>query len=209
MRLLSGLASVLILCASVSVAQEARPRAGNYYDFLAAIQNSSWRGTFSSTAGLTSCDGTLSVRFFKMQVEPFSNGVPTVSYRHHAQYSPANPFFLLCQTVGKSLSVVDAGSCGGRFPTKPTTENGRNVRVPVRTIVPKNGGTHVVISAPYCIEERSADGTLHSKIVRVEYPVTQLEFADGERNTMKMQLVIDAPGLPAINAGYDLKRVGR
>jgi hypothetical protein len=204
------LISVLIFSASVAHSQGSPPLSGYYYDFLAAIQSSNWRGTFSSTAGLTSCDGTLSVRFFKMQVEPFSNGVPTVSYRHHAQYSPANPFFLLCQTVGKSLSVVDVGSCGGSFPKKPTTENGRNVMVPFRTIIPKNGGARVVISAPYCVEERSADGTLHNKIVRIEYPVTQLEFADDrKRNAIKMKLLIDAPGLPTISAGYDLQRVGR
>jgi hypothetical protein len=209
MKLFWGLMSLLILSASVSHAQESQPRAGYYNDFLAAIQNSDWKGTFFTVAGPAACYGTLDVKFFAMQAEPFSNGVPTVSYRHHAQFSPLNPFFVFCQTLGKALSSVDVGSCDGIFPKKPAIENGQNVMVPFRTIIPRDSGARVVLSTPYCFPENGGDGTLHAKVGRMEYQVTQLEFTDDlKRNAMKMRLIIDAVGLPVMVANYNLERVG-
>jgi hypothetical protein len=200
---------VLILGASVSHAQEPQPRSGDYNDFLAAIQNSNWRGTFFTVAGPAACYGTLEVKFFPMQAEPFSDGVPTVSYRHHAEFSPLNPFFVFCQTLGRALSSVDVGSCDDIFPKKPAIENGRNVMVPFRTIIPRDGGARVVISTPYCVFEKGNDGTLHETVDRIEFQVTQLEFTDPLRNAMKMRLIVDAGGLPLMIANYDLERVSQ
>jgi hypothetical protein len=210
MKLFSGLMSILIMSASIAHAQESQARAGYYDNVLAAIQNSTWKGTFNSVAGLTACYGTLDVKFFPMQTEPFSGGVPTVSYRHHVQYSPLNPFFVICQTIGKALSEVDVGSCGANFPRKPTMENGRNVMVPFRTIIPKNGGSRAVISTPYCYRETGPDGKSHSAVDRLEFEVKRLEFTDIRmRDAMKMTIRVDAEGLPLMILNYDLKRVGQ
>lgn len=202
--------SILILSASVSHAQESRPHSGNYNNLLAVLQNSNWKGTFNSVAGLTACYGTLDVKFFPMQAEPFSNGVPTVSYRHHVQYSPLNPFFVICQTLGKALSEVDVGSCDGIFPKKPTIENGQNVMVPFRTIIPRNGGSRAVISTPYCYRATGPDGKWRSAVDRVEFEVQRLEFTDNnKRDAMKMTIRVDAEGFPLMVLNYDLKRVGQ
>jgi len=198
MKLFAGLMSVLI-CVSVSHAQETQSRSGYYNHALSVIQNSNWSGTFHSVGpGPTMCSGSLTVRFFALQKEPFSGGVRTVSYRHNAQFSPANPFFPFCQAFGKSMSVVDAGNCDSNFLKKQTIENGQKVMVPVRTIIPKNGGTRAVISAPSCVP----DGQGRYAIQRLEYELQRLEFTDDrKRNAMKITI-----GLPGIVVSYDLKR---
>ncbi|HEX2511074.1 MAG TPA: hypothetical protein VHK44_00580 [Xanthobacteraceae bacterium] len=200
MKLFAGLLSVLILNASVSEAQESK-RSGHFTHALSVIQNSNWSGTFQSVGpGPTACSGSLTVKFFPFKTEPFSGGVQTVSYRHETQFSAANPFFPFCQIIGKSMSVVDLGNCDKSGLKKATVENGRKVMVPVRTIVPKSGGTRAVISSPTCV----ADGQGRYSIQRLEYDV-QLEFTD-ERKRDAMTVRISLPG---ISVTYNLKRVGR
>jgi hypothetical protein len=201
MKLVTGLMSVLILSVSVSHA-ESQSRSGPYNHALSVIQNSSWSGTFQSVGpGPTTCYGSLTVKFFPLQTEPFSGGVQTVSYRHHVQFSPVNPFFPFCQTIGKSMSVVNLGNCDGNGPKKRTIENGQKVMVPVRTIIPKNGGTRAVISTPSCV----SDGQGRYTLQRLEFEVQRLEFTDDrKRDAMKIAI-----GLPLIVVTYDLKRVGR
>ena len=200
MKLFAGLLSVLILSASVSEAQESK-RSGHFTHALSVIQNSNWSGTFQSVGpGPTTCYGSLTVKFFPLKTEPFSGGVQTVSYRHDTQFSAANPFFPFCQIIGKSMSVVDLGNCDKSGPKKATIENGRKVMVPVRTIVPKSGGTRAVISTPSCV----ADGQGRYAIERAEFDV-QIEFTD-ERKRDAMTVRIS---LPLISVTYNLKRVGR
>jgi hypothetical protein len=206
MKLFAGLMSVLILSASVAYAEDTSPR-GRYYDrALATIQNSNWSGTFVSVGpAVATCYGTVTAKFFPLQTEPFSGGVKTVSYRHQVQYSLANPFFVFCQTIGKSLSAVNIGDCDTNFPRKPSTENGQKVMVPVRTIIPRDGGKRAVISSPSCVYVNG-----HYAIERLEFEVTRLEFTDErKRDAMKMTIHVNAAGIPAIILNYDMKRVGR
>lgn len=193
MKLFAGLIFILILSVSGVQAQ------GSFNRALSIIQNSSWSGTFHSVGpGPSVCHGSLTVRFFPLKTEPFSGGVQTVSYRHNATFSAATPFFAFCQTIGKGMSVVDLGNCSGS--RKTAVENGKKVMVPVRTIVPKNGGASAVISTPSCV----SDGGGY-KIQRAEFPVTQLEFTDArKRDAVKISI-----SLPGISVTYDLKRVGR
>lgn len=206
MKLFAGLMSVLILGVSVSHAQDAQPRGGHFDRALAVIQNSSWSGTFITVGpGVSTCYGTVTARFFPLQAESFSGGVKTVSYRHQVRYSLANPFFIFCETIGRSLSAVNVGDCDRSFPKKSTTENGQKVLVPVRTIIPKDGGTRAVISSPACVQR----GGKYA-IERLEFEVKSLEFTDErKRDAMKMTIHVNAAGLPAIILNYDMKRVGR
>lgn len=199
-KLFSALMSILILSVSVSHAQDSRPRSGHFNQALSVIQNSNWSGTFLSVGpGPAICHGSLTIRFFHLKTESYSGGAQTVSYRHNATFSPATPFFLFCQTIGKGMSVVDLGNCSGS--QKATVENGRKVMVPVRTIITKNGGTDAVISTPSCV----SDGQGSYKIQRAEHPVTQLEFTDArKRDAVRISIA-----LPGISVTYDLKRAGR
>lgn len=200
-KLFAGLMSVLILSASVSHAQESK-RSGHFNHALSLIQNSNWSGTFQSVGpGPTTCYGSLTVKFFPLKTEPFSGGVQTVSYRHNTQFSAANPFFPFCQIIGKSMSVVDLGNCDKSGPKKATVENSRKVMVPVRTIIPKSGGTSAVVSTPTCV----ADGQGRYSIQRLEFDVQQIQFTD-ERKRDAMTVTIS---LPLISVTYNLKRVGR
>ena len=202
MKLFAGLMFVLIWSVALSHAQETQARSGPFNHALSVIQNSNWRGTFQSVGpGPTTCYGSLTVKFFPLKTEPFSRGVQTVSYRHHTQFSPLNPFFPFCQTMGKSMSVVDLGNCDRNGLKKPTVENDQKVMVPVRTIIPKNGGARAVISTPSCV----SDGQGRYTIERSEFEVQQLEFTDDrKRDAMKITI-----RLPGIVVTYDLKRVGR
>jgi hypothetical protein len=200
MKLFAGLLSVLIWSVSASHAQEIQLRSGPFNHALSVIQNSNWSGTFHSVGpGPSICHGSLTVRFFPLKTEAFSGGVQTVSYRHNAQFSPLTPFFAFCQTIGKGMSVVDLSNCEGS--RKAAVEDGRRVMVPVRTIIPKNGGTSAVISTPSCV----SDGRGGYRIQRTEFPVTQLEFTDArKRDAMRISI-----SLPGISVTYDLNRVGR
>jgi hypothetical protein len=201
MKRLAVLISVLLCSPSISHAQQSQARSGPFNHALSVIQNSNWSGTFQSVGpGPTACHGSLTVRFFPLKTEPFSGGVQTVSYRHHTQFSPLNPFFPFCQTFGKSMSVVDLGNCDRSGLKKAAIENGQKVMVPVRTIIPKNGGTGAIISSPSCV----SDGRGGYTIQRAEFEVQRLEFTDDRRrNAMKITI-----GLPGIVVTYDLKRVG-
>lgn len=194
MKLFAGLIFVLILSVSGVQAQ------GSFNQALSIIQNSSWSGTFHSVGpGPTVCHGAMTVRFFPLKSESYSGGAQTVSYRHNATFSAATPFFPFCQTIGKGMSVVDLGNCSGS--RMGAVENGQKVMVPVRTIIPKNGGTSAVISTPSCV----SDGQGRFTIQRAEFPVTQLEFTDArKRDALKISI-----SLPGISVTYDLKRVGR
>ena len=192
----------LLWSGSPSDAQESQARSGSFNHALSVIQNSNWSGTFQSAGpGPTTCYGSLTVKFFPLKTEPFSGGVQTVSYRHQTRFSPLNPFFPFCQTIGASMSVVDLGNCERSAAKKATVENGRNVMVPVRTIIPRNGGTRAVISSPSCV----STGRGGYRIERSEYEVQRLEFTDArKRDAVKITI-----GLPGIVVTYDLKRVGR
>jgi len=202
MKLLTGLIFVPLVSVSVSHAQETQARSGPFNHALSVIQNSNWSGTFQSVGpGPTTCYGSLTVKFFPLKAEPFSGGVQTVSYRHHTQFSPLNPFFPFCQTIGKSMSVVDLGNCDRLGAKKATIENGQKVMVPVRTIIPKNGGTTAVISSPSCVSAGQGRYTIE----RSEFELQRLEFTDAsKRDAMRITI-----GLPGIVVTYDLKRVGR
>jgi hypothetical protein len=191
MKLFAGVLSVLIWSVSVSHAREIQVRSGPFNQALSVVQNSNWSGTFQSVGpGPTTCYGSLTVRFFRLKTEPFSGGVQTVSYRHHTQFSPMNPFFPFCQTIGKSMSVVDLGNCDRAGLKMPTVEDGRKVMVPVRTIVPKDGGTRAVISTPSCV----SDGQGRHRVERSEFEVQRLEFTD-DRKRDAMKITIGLPGI--------------
>ena len=206
MKLFAGLMVALIMSPAGAHAQDAQPRGGYYDRALATIQNSSWSGTFITVGpGPSTCYGSVTARFFPLQAESFSGGVKTVSYRHQVQYSMANPFYLICETIGRSLSAVNVGDCDTSFPRKSTTENGHKVMVPVRTIIPKDGGSRAVISSPACVQK----GGKYA-IERLEFEVKSLEFTDErKRDAMKMTIHVNAAGIPAIILTYDIKRVGR
>ncbi len=200
MKLFAGLLSVLILSASVPRLRRASAPGISLTPYpLFKIQIGAARSS-PVGPGPTTCYGSLTVKFFPLKTEPFSGGVQTVSYRHDTQFSAANPFFPFCQTIGKSMSVVDLGNCDKSGLKKATVEKGRKVMVPVRTIVPKSGGTRAVISTPSCV----ADGQGRYSIQRLEFEV-QLEFTD-ERKRDAMTVRIS---LPATSITYNLKRVGR
>ena len=188
-------ATILVLVATASVS-----RAQNFNQALAAIQNSSWSGTFSSVGpGPVICNGSLTVRFFPLSKESFAGGVQTLSYRHNTTFSAATPFFPFCQAIGKGMSVVNLDNCSGS--RKAAVEGGKKVMVPVRTIIPKNGGANAVISSPTCV----SDGRGGYRIERSEFPITQLEFTDaGKRDAVRLSIA-----LSGISITYNLKRAGR
>jgi hypothetical protein len=197
---IAGLACLLMLGAAQ--AQEQRARAhGGYNGVLAVLQNSSWRGTFTSgPGGVPTCYGSIDVHFFPMHSEPFAGGAQTVSYRHQAHFSPATPFVAFCGTIGAAMSNVDVSGCEKLALQKQTVENGRKVTVPVRTLIARNGGSSLVVSTPTCVNENG-----HPAIKRMEFSVQQIEFTDPQkRNALTMTL-----SLGAVVSHYDLQRVGR
>lgn len=192
----------VVMClffASAAQAQEHRARAHPSSDVLSTLQNSTWRGTFTSgPAGAPTCYGSIDVRFFQMRREPFSGGAETVSYRHQAHFSAATPFMPFCGTIGTSMSAVNVSGCEKLALRKQTVENGKKVAVPVRTLIARNG--RLVVSTPVCVEENGRPA-----IKRQEFTVQQIEFTDPQRrNALTMTL-----SLGAVISHYDLKRVGR
>jgi hypothetical protein len=191
MKRLAALLFVLVASASVSHAQSSS-------EVLAALQNSSWRGSFTSgPAGMPTCYGSIDVRFFSMTKEPFAGGAQTVSYRHVAHFSPATPFMPFCETLGTSMSRVDVSGCEKSALMKKTVENGRTVVVPVRTLIARNGG--LVVSTPACVEENG-----RGVVKRMEFTVRDLEFTDARKTGLQMTLA-----LGAVVSHYNLQRVGR
>jgi hypothetical protein len=192
-----ALACLFVAC----VIQVRDAHAANYNDVLAVLQNSSWRGTFSSgPGGAPTCYGSIDVRFFPMRSEAFAGGARTVSYRHQAHFSAVTPFALFCGTIGTSMSAVDVSGCEKIANKMQTVENGKKVAVPVRTLIARNGGSSLVVSTPTCVNENG-----QPKIKRMEFSVTQIEFTDPQkRNALRMTL-----SLGAVASHYDLHRVGR
>ena len=173
-------------------------RAENYNVDLAALQNSTWHGSFTSgPAGVPTCHGSIDVRFFGMRKEPFARGAQTVSYRHQAHFSLATPFAPVCETLGASMSAVNVAGCEKLALTKRTVEGGRTVAVPVRTLIARAGG--LVVSTPTCVEENG-----RGVIKRMEFPVRTFEFTDPQKRSLRLTL-----GLGAIVSTYQLQRVGR
>ena len=118
---LIGLAYVL----AVMGAQAQVAYAANYNDVLAALQNSSWTGSFTSgPAGAPTCHGSIDVRFFPMRKEAFAGGARTVSYRHQAHFSALTPFVAFCGTIGAAMSSVDISGCEKVANRMQTVENG-------------------------------------------------------------------------------------
>lgn len=177
-------------------------QAQNYNAVLAALQNSSWQGSFTSgPGGIPTCHGSIDVRFFGMRKEAFSKGAETVSYRHQATFSPLTPFMPFCETVGTSLSSVNVAGCGKLALTKQTVEGGRKVSVPVRTLIARDGGKRLVVSSPVCVEQNG-----RGVIKRVEFAVRSLEFTDAARRSLNLTLALDSLG---VVSNYHLERVGR
>jgi hypothetical protein len=173
-------------------------QAEDYNAVLAALQNSTWHGSFTSgPAGVPTCYGSIDVRFFGMRKEPFAHGAQTVSYRHQAHFSLATPFAAICGTLGSSMSAVNVAGCEKVALTKNTAEGGHTVSVPVRTLIARPDG--LAVSTPTCVEENG-----RGVIKRMEFPVRTLEFAGSQKQSLRLTL-----GLGAIVSTYELQRVGR
>lgn len=194
-----GRLAVLTCLLIAGAAQAQEHRASAYSGVLATLQNSSWRGTFTSgPAGTPTCYGSIDVRFFQMRREPFSGGAETVSYRHQAHFSAATPFVAFCGTIGTSMSAVNVAGCEKLALRMQTVENGKKVAVPVRTLIARNG--NLVVSTPVCVNENG-----HPAIKRQEFSVQRIEFTDPQkRNALTMTL-----SLGAVISNYELRRVGR
>jgi hypothetical protein len=193
---LIGLAYVL----AVMGAQAQVAYAANYNDVLAALQNSSWTGSFTSgPAGAPTCHGSIDVRFFPMRKEAFAGGARTVSYRHQAHFSALTPFVAFCGTIGAAMSSVDVSGCEKVATKMQTVENGKRVAVPVRTLIARNGGSSLVVSTPTCVNENG-----HPAIKRMEFNVTRIDFTDPQKRNLTMTL-----SLGAVASHYELHRVGR
>jgi hypothetical protein len=192
------LAALFILLATFAATAPAQ--AQNFNAVLAAIQNSSWQGSFTSgPAGLPTCHGSIDVHFFGMRKEAFSGGAETVSYRHRATFSPLTPFMPFCETLGTSLSAVDVSGCEKLALKRQTVENGRRVTVPVRTLIARNGGRSLVVSTPACVNQNG-----RGVIKRLEFTVTNLEFTDAHKRSLTLTLA-----LGSLVSNYRLERVGR
>jgi hypothetical protein len=188
----------LVLCLLVSGVAKAEPV--NFPQLLNSIQNSNWVGQFSLKAlGWVDCEGPIVVKFFPEQIESFSDGIPTVSYRHDADFSKnLNP---LCQLIGKAASVVDVGQCGANFPMKYNPDEKK--MVPFRTIIPRDGGANAFVSSPSC----GSDGKVH----RQEFQMTSATLSPDQKT---LDLVIEVvlgrgifPQPVAVDVHYKLNRV--
>jgi len=91
------------------------------------------------------CGGPIEVKFYNDQGGVFADQAPTISYRHHADFSAdLNP---LCRVVGPMMSEVDVGSCA-TFPKR--FDQDENQWVPFRTLVSLQGGNSAVVNSPSC-----------------------------------------------------------
>ena len=72
--------------------------------------------------------------------------------------------------------------------------------VPVRTIIPKNGGTSAVISAPSCVPDGQGATPSNGGSTRLQPGI------HGRPQTKCHEITI---GLPGMAVTYDLKRAGR
>lgn len=176
----------------MSLSQSFASTQENFFSILSKVQNAHWKGHFKTRILGTTCEGPLHVQFFPVQVEDFSNGVATLSYRHHADFS--GNVDLLCSKLVASFSPVDVGHCGENFPMKFNPDEGR--RVPFRTIIPKNNGESAVTSSPSCNR-------------RGEIERQELNLSSGvlspDGNALTLTITIKALGL-TVDVDYVLKR---
>lgn len=185
------LISTILTLSSLANAQAKNPQQQvNFNQVLNQVQDSDWVGHFEFNAlGLLKCSGPLSVKFFPMVVEDFSDGAQTMSYRHDADFS--NNLNPLCNTLGKKFSVVDVGSCDKEFPKKFSVDEGQYV--PFRTIIPREGGKRAFVSSPAC----GANG----KVKRSELELMRLDLSpDQQQLEITIRLHIEQLG-----ANVDLK----
>lgn len=197
--------TTLLLVLSFS-AQNAHAKQDNFASVLKRIQDTHWKGYFivepndespvdlsfldpfdifkKIKAGLDekfACAGPIDVYFFPMQVEEFSKGIATVSYRHHADFSNTG---ILCQVFAGTKSPVDVGSCDPYFPKKYNPRE--RAAVPFRTIIPRNGGRTAVISSPSCES---------GQVERKELKLDKLQLSpDGRKLTVTIKLIIPGKG---------------
>ena len=205
MRILMAALATVVLAMSL-VAEDVQANQENFKSVLRRIRNTHWNGYFivqpndelpvdlsfldpanifkSIKEGIEerfACSGPLDVYFFPMQVEKFSRGIPTVSYRHHADFSNTG---ILCQLMAGTKSPVDVGSCDSYFPKKFNPRE--QADVPFRTIIPRNRGKSAVISSPSCENGR---------VERKELKLDKLELTHNDRQlTVTIKLMIPGRG---------------
>lgn len=182
--------SSLLLVPGLSLAAKLEAPQENFNSVLERIQDSQWKGTFN-VIGQTVCNGTLDVYFFPRQQETFSEGIETVSYRHHADFSKHwNP---LCSKIASKLSPVAVGSCTD-FPKKYNPHEGK--QVPFRTIIPREDGKKAFVNSPSCGKNNSVE--------RQELELTKAHLSDGDRK-LELTIVLKLAGVP-IRLSYILER---
>jgi hypothetical protein len=150
--IVKSLLLIMTLVHSVAAFSQNSPQQENFNIVLAKIQDSMWKGQFwiKGFGPLTNCSGPIQVEFFPLTTEDFSDGIQTVSYRHHADFSNnVNPF---CKYIASRLSPVDVGPCEDIFPMK--YDKYENQNVPFRTIIPRQEGLTAVVSSPSCNKQK-------------------------------------------------------
>ena len=182
------LASAMFQFSAPAIAQQ-----DNFTATLAKIQGSYWTGEWN-VSNIPFCSGPLKILFFPLRRESFSNGNPTVSYRHYADVSQTLPF---CNRSVGHFSPVNVGDCGAIFPAKRSPLEG-NKQVPFRTIISQNGGQKAVISSPTC-----KNGRVERKTPLLE----ELKLSpDGYDLQVTIRLRDKATGAVLSEFTYDLHR---
>ncbi len=171
----------MIISNSVTALSRPLTQQENFNTVLSKMQDSMWTGKFwvKGFGPLTNCTGPIQVEFFPLTVEEFSNGIPTVSYRHHADFSKnRNP---ICKYVA-SLSPVNVGQCDDIFPMKYDKYENKNV--PFRTIIPQEDGSSAVVSSPACNKKNHV-------VNRQELKLAKAILSDDEKKLeIEIQIVV-------------------
>lgn len=163
----------------------------NFGEILQKIENSTWKGQFKLGVLGMNCSGDLSVEFFPMQTEDFSNGINTLSYRHHADFSKTRG--IICAQAAK-FSPVEVGACEDSFPKKFSSLE--NALVPYRTIIPREDGAAAVMSSPSCNKQ--------NQVKRDELNLAKAVLSpDGNQLTLTIQIKI---AVLSVNIDYILNR---
>ena len=142
-------------------------------EVMSLIQDTHWVGTFKVTGlgPITNCFGDIDVYFFPLEIEEFSKGMTTISYRHHAHFDKdKNP---ICKDIVAKLSPVLVGKCGDHFPYKYNRIE--NKLVPFRTIIPYEDGNKTVVSSPSCT-------TFKHQVKRTELPLVKLDLSENQKH---------------------------